>query len=33
MGGSAVCFAAERAARRERVLEKETEEAGAEQPG
>ena len=33
MWGSTVCFAAERAARRERDLEKETEEAGAEQPG
>ena len=32
MWGSTVCFAAERAARRERDLEKETEEAGAEQP-
>ena len=33
MWGSTVCFTAERAARREGDLEKETEEAGAEQPG
>ena len=33
MGGSTVCFTAERAARREGDLEKETEKAGAEQPG